>query len=849
MVENRVKLDEETRKCLESRELIPCPVEIRGRKYYPEDPSGSGFKGVVWKGKDEWGNSVAIKFAVSEDYENRSFLQEISLANKLRGYPRFAQFVDAGIIEIKLPSAPRKFVCFIEEWIDGPTLKDHIQNASSITCGFLVEYIRMMCEALNNLNFNKLCHDDLHPGNIKIAPPKPGSLTTYEAEVKIIDTGSLKHAPTKKEVDDHLWFVRHIVDIRNAIYKRKRFSVAERRFLQEVVQLMNRMLDEDKTVALTEPSKISEQFESTWEECRHLKEEREQKLDDPFHYISAETISSDKLLVDLFAESCPWKNDVLSPDPLVLTGPRGCGKSTIFRRLSFKGMLCKGLEEIRNSNIVGFYISCSTDLRNHLNWISSENLARRFRGEIKHYFNLLLTKEIVSTFNIIAARDDRESVFGFTPDEEMHLYKFIVEKLDILRSESLHLQGVAPMAHLSELADNEIEKCHEAMARGLSLHQKTRSSYLSDLADFLCKSISCLKQRKIVFFLDDFSTRQIPRAVQTTLNDVILERAKNHLFKISTDKYGWSGLDFLSAVGEKTREFREIDCGRFYLVDADVSLKRKFTIELLAKRLDLARFKGKPEEIIGHSKYTAGSLSKTIRNRTQNKERLTDVYYGLETIMDLCCGDISVLLEIYRRIFKSGKVDADSRELVPANRQHEAIVSVSREQFDAIKSYRPYGDEMYTIATQFGTLSGRILREGKRQRQKDKYIENETTRIEVDEDPTQTHIGLTSIQRGIMEELIKRAVFIELEPGRARHGFTPSLRWHLRPVLCPTFLTAPSKNVAIKWTAEEFKYFLNAPEDKCEEEFRKWKRTEPDSKISDYTNLGNKEVKRNDLRS
>lgn len=837
MVENGVQLNDQTRKDLMSDELISRPVEIQGQKYYPEEVAGSGYRGVVWKGRDDLGSQVAIKFAISEDYEERSFLQEVTLANKLRGYPRFAQFIGAGLIEIPFPSGSKKFVCFVEEWIDGSTLKDHLQNAQSISSTFLVEFVKMMCEALNNLSFNGLCHDDLHSGNIKIAPPKPGSLTPYETEVKIIDTGSLKRAPSKKEIDDHQWFVRHIVDVRNAIYRRKKLSIIERRFLQAVIPLLNRMLDEDKTVALTDPSKITELFESTWKECRRPREEREQKLDDPFHYISAELISSDKLLVDLFAESCPWKSDVLSPDPLVLTGPRGCGKSTVFRRLSLKGMLYKGVEEIKNSNIAGFYISCSTDLRNHLNWINSENLVRRFRGEIRHYFNLLITREIVNAFNIIAMRNDRENLFGFTFDEEIGLHRFLVEKLVIPEFDRLRLQGVPPMAHALELVETEMEKCHEVMVKGLSLHQKTQQPYISDLTNYLNENISYLHTRKIVFFVDDLSTRQIPKEVQTVLNDVVLERAKNHIFKISSDKYGWSGLDSLSAVGEKTREFREIDCGRFYLVDADSALKKKFTRELLAKRLALSGYKGTPEEIIGSSRYAEGSLGKTIRKRAQNKERLNDVYYGLETITDLCCGDISVLLEIYRRIFKKGKVDINSHERVPTHVQHEAIESVSRELYNHIKSYQPYGTEMYTIVTHFGTLSRLILHKGKPHRQRAKRIDPETTRIEVDEDPTQAHIGFTGLQKGIMEELVKRSVFIELESGRARRGFTPSLRWQLRPVLCPTFLTTPSKNIAIKWTPEDFRFFLTAPEEKCAAEFEKWRKSEVEAKLSDFTNV------------
>lgn len=210
MMVNRIQMDEETKKYLMSADVIPEPTVIKNHKYYPKEYAGAGYKGVVWRGKNELGVDVAIKFTISEDYTDRSFLQEASLASKLIGYPRFAQFIDVDLIDISLPNgSKRTFVCFIEEWVPGPTLEEYLQSEQTVSGTFLVEYIKMMCEALYNLKFQELCHDDLRPSNVKIAPPKPGSLTEFETEVKVIDTGSLKHAPSKKEIDDHQWFVQH----------------------------------------------------------------------------------------------------------------------------------------------------------------------------------------------------------------------------------------------------------------------------------------------------------------------------------------------------------------------------------------------------------------------------------------------------------------------------------------------------------------------------------------------------------------------------------------------------------------------------------------------------------------
>ena len=427
----RIMMNDHLKSQLKTHPTIPYDLIINGKIYHPQEYVGAGSKGVVWFAKGDSDGDYAIKFAISEDYEDRSYLQEASLARKLIGYTRFASFIDVGTTNIHLPdNSDITLVCFIEEWVEGPTL-DEFLTCGNVTVGFLKGFIGMMCEALNILKVKGLCHDDLRPSNIKIAPPKPGILNIYEMEVKIIDTGSLKKIERfKKDTSDHQWFVMHIVCIRNYIYKKKNLTRADKYFLKDIIPLLNRMLDEDPHIALIDPKKIIEQFELTWMESNFPKMKEGSKLHGPFHYISAETIKSDQLLVELFAESCPWKNDVCSPDPLVLTGPRGCGKSTIFRRLSLKGMLYKGIEEIQTSPIVGFYISCSCDLKNRVNWIRNDNLARRFRGEIIHYFNLLISREIVNTLKYIAIRLDRELLFGFGKHEEERFYQYIIEKTD-----------------------------------------------------------------------------------------------------------------------------------------------------------------------------------------------------------------------------------------------------------------------------------------------------------------------------------------------------------------------------------------------------------------------------------
>jgi len=829
MAKKQIEIDAETKASLESEKVVPLDgIEIKGQIYFPKRHVKSGTKGVVWKGRDEYNYPVAIKFTIPEDYEDRSPLEEATRAAKLRNYPdSFARFEQVGLYKLNLLNGQKRdFVCFIEEWIEGWTVENYLEK-NEVGALFLKEYAKRMCNALNILGTLKLRHGDLHMRNVMIAKPKLGNLDASLLTVKVIDTGSLEPMDTPltmERQDDHRQLTEHLIAIWNLIYRRKTLPLADRCFLKNIIPLLNSMLEEDKAVGLCDPAKIWPQFDHAWTRSQYPQEDTMLQLQDPFDYIAAEHILSDRLLVEMFAESCPWLGLISNPDPILLTGPRGCGKTTVFRRLSLKGLLFKSTEDIVQSPIAGFYVSCSADLRNRFGWITTTRVAEKFHKAIVHYFNLLLTREIIQTLIAISRRDDRESLFGFGNGEESRFHSFLMGKLCITEAKRLRLQGMTPMEHALELVETEMDKCYGGIIQGSSLEQGTDTTFLSDLTRHLSKQVGYFGQRRMTFMVDDFSVHRISEPVQVVLNPIIWDRQATHVFKLSSEKYGATVVDMLSGTTEATRELREIDCGQFYidLGDRDlVKASRQFARELLAKRLKLAGYDGTPEQILLHSGYAEGSLGKALREREIGRK--DNQYYGLETIADLCSGDISVLLEIYRRIFQDGRVDRQTRAPVSKDVQHAAIHAVSSQLLNVVKSYVPRGDEMYTIVYWFGNLSRRILREGYLQKKGPNYIPCETSRIEADQVPGQPAENWTTEQQQLFRELIRRAIFIEMELGIARHGFTPTLRWQLRRVYCPAFGTSLSKNTAVKWTSAQFKYFLTNPKEACVSEFeRRW---------------------------
>jgi len=792
-----------------------------------------GFKGFTLKVEDQLtGRILAAKLCLLDDYSNHySLSDELRYSGMLSKHNSFVVYEQIGVVsrfEGQPAKTPEKWMCFISEWIEGDTLRKIIDSEpTTLRPSLIVSVVRQLIEAVLFLKEQNLKHDDLHMKNImlesadqlqqKINPALPNR------NLRIIDLGSIKtnDQTTTKTHDDWTWVIECIIHLHNLLHNDRKLASRHPRFLQGLHELAELLCDPDHSrfPELSDYSKSIDRLESFIDNPVDVAGEQE-LFTNPFEALSAEHLASDDILRRLFEDTLPWISVAKTNKPVVLTGPRGCGKSMVFKYMAAKTHSAtedSAASALKNFDFYGIYISCSSEIENDLLWMrNKEGIAHRKSDQLITFFNLILTRELCRSLSQMSRVSTARRILSLSDSAIHEISEFILsemgeDSIKILARENR-------LSALSDVLDRYRSIVSKSMLSGSDPNFSLPLTFIRDLIRFLRRKIPFFETKPVCFLLDDYTSHRIGREVQQVLNPLIWQRHSEFNFKVSCEPKGFEVEDSNSKGSgniQNLREFEIIDTSSELTSgsSSDTAKRKKFVEGLLDKRLAAADYKGRTSTLIGKSEHENDlELAKSIRNRG-HKSGAANFYHGIETLANCWSGDVITTLFIVERMFKAGGVTKNTDTVIKKNIQHDAIRKVSIALVDRINHHYPLGKEMRTFIDGWGDMARHMLVEAALMKNGEPYRQY---RVEIPlEGSTNIYQALdkadaTGASRKILEQLVRRSVIVELPEGSPKEKWANRMaKFLFRSSLLPKYQTSfIRKDYVVIRNAEEFSSFL-----------------------------------------
>ena len=155
--------------------------QVIRNQYQVESYIASGAMKTVYKVKDlERSVPLALKMLHGDLEEDpamlRSFKRETKAIQELK-HPNIVRFY--GMEQSK------RMIFMLEEYIDGPSLRDILKDQKKLKVEYALIYLKAMCAALGYAHNREVVHCDVKPANVMVS---------QGGEIKLTDFGIARHA-------------------------------------------------------------------------------------------------------------------------------------------------------------------------------------------------------------------------------------------------------------------------------------------------------------------------------------------------------------------------------------------------------------------------------------------------------------------------------------------------------------------------------------------------------------------------------------------------------------------------------------------------------------------------------
>jgi len=797
--------------------ILPSLIGEQIGKYKIVERKGEGDFGITYKAIDTTlaDAPVAIKF-LKPTYQDPNWKEEALKASKLRDAPQIAYIIEVNESSIIINNIEYHLRYLVWEYVDGEPLQAYMESSAPIVTEFIMEIIRQLCLGIKAMQEIKLEHGDLHTRNILLIPPKSYE-PSFNYRVKIIDFGLSKTFRGNKFKND----MEYVADLLERFWDKNRFyiedlKVCDKRFNQSISTLIKQLEDSSLERRVVDPIQTIKRLEEIKELTKIEISETNGKLKHPFEYLSAEEMPENSdLLYFLYSSGLPWYNELEGFGNVVISGPRGCGKSMILKNLRLQTkLMSRDYQEklFGKERYVGFYIHCHSNLYLPFAGVPVDYSDFTIQQAFIHYINLLFTQEVLSTLKLT----EQLKVIDITTSAKENIINFMKEKL--FQIEPPLIANVDLLSYLTTYIEKESILIQRYILRGNIPQNCTYVNYLNELCNLLKNNIEYFKDKQIYFILDDYSHPKVPFEIQKAFNRIVGVRNNDYCFKISSEKFSFSPTDLdLEKTGkefQQGREFAYIDLGGKYLSYLDLKKERKeFIKEIIDKRL-----KRTPEvsdrdtiSLFSIYKFPKGNIAESLVSHYKRKKgKKETLYAGLDVIYSLCGGDIHTILELCKNIYDKAKIEnelpLDPNKNISYKVQNEVIEDFSQRRLERIKEILNYGQDIYHIIEVFGEIAKTYLYEyGPITKEPNRYYE--ISRIEIEGSGE-----LSGKAFELYKSLLVEGIFSDAG-GRYPWGkglLNPSL--FLRPIFTPALQISYRRREALRLNVKRFENFLLYPD-------------------------------------
>ncbi len=834
---------------------------------------GKGKIGYVYKGyhKDLPDTEVAVKLVfrtLKPGWDTE--LKKVSKLNLVQGVVHYHSHGNSLITHLGEPQ-----MCLYTVWDyipPGENLRSYLERVKSINTSFLLAVIERILHVLHGCEAKGVArHGDLHAGNILIGSEE---LETYDDSMQrrqpifVSDFGYGATGGEKDPNNDYLG----LAEIINLMIARVDYATAtatHKQILQAIKPMFAKLLCESQGTERSRPLDILHLVKEIKENAQCGKSVTPPP---PQAILSRSSFQADAAdgpgvgqfqvsemigerwdwWLKLFVPTVPARSKILALDiPTVVTGPRGCGKTMLFRRLSERLMVeCGPVPGLPDPpEFVAFYVNANDIADAFAHFPSNPSTADEAR--LICFANLCVLADLLA---VESARSARKGTKPSAPLLEL------VKRLLISDTNDSLIVGEDRLERYRSILEQTkwmFPTADSALFPGY--HEMSQHRWLPHFARQARICCSWIVDRAILLFVDDYSTPRVSESIQLVLNRSLLQRSPDILTKMATE--AWTTFVPLDSSGKTLQDgddFQMVDLGEESLFLPDDE-RLAFLNEVFSRRLSVDQRIPSDcvslRQLLGHMALSKTEFARRLRlmpssqhsgertavegaSQRRGRSRSRVNYFGDNVFSSLWSGDTRTMIQLITDVVDQATDVANPATLLSypitealqdrafRNRGSEWLNAHTRNeptnpiQFQrdlaAMQKTNPgyqlsghFGDHLKAIVEAFVAVASELLHGPTYKIRENGHIREVPRmafRVEIVDE-----FRVSGLAEQIYRDLIRYGLFMRDNRGKSVRGaFVPRL--YLRRLLLPYGTLALSKRDSVTLTCSSFIQLLLEPD-------------------------------------